>query len=374
LKRICHITLNPVEQERRVLNEIQSGNALNYKNWIITCGSPGQNKKEITQEYDLFRIKTYNFQTGPLKFIIFNIRLFLFLLFKPLDIIHCHDLWPLPAAAFLALLKNTALVYDAHEYYAGLKILEDRPVKRFVWLFFEWLAIPVVDMLLTVSIPLGTLFKKRYPQLKKVEIIRNLPLPEKPDINKVPDIECKNNEKTIFYHGHFKPGRGLEPLIKSMKFINNAQLLLVGGGELKEYLINLVAENKLENKIRFREYIQNELLISYAAQADIGTVLFESSSINYSYALPNKFFEYIMAGLPVLASNIETLEQYILKYDIGKTVEPSDPKLIASVLNEMLANQANLYKWKKNSFSAAKELNWDVESDKMIQIYQDVSI
>ena len=145
--------------------------------------------------------------------------------------------------------------------------------------------------------------KKDIQQLKKVEIIRNVPKYEKP-VN--PEKFDKSKfSKTIIFHGHFKPGRGLENLVKAMKNLLEVRLILVGGGELKQSL-NLLVDNLQLHNVEFVDYINQDLLISHAAKADIGIVMFEATSLNYSFALPNKFFEYIMAGLPVLASNIET--------------------------------------------------------------------
>jgi len=94
--------------------------------------------------------------------------------------------------------------------------------------------------------------------------------------------------------------------------------------------------------------------------------------LNYSFALPNKFFEYAMAGLPILASNIETLEFYVEKYNVGKTVNPDNINEISHSLNEMLDEESNLKKWKSNCLQMAKECNWENESKKLENIYNEI--
>jgi len=225
-------------------------------------------------------------------------------------------------------------------------------------------------VLITISEPLGDLYKKRYPQLKKVEIIRNLLKYENP---KNPEkFDNSKYSKTIIFHGHFKPGRGLEYLIKAMVKLSNIRLILVGGGELHTTLLNLVDKLSLNN-VEFVDYINHDQLISHAARADVGAVLFEATSLNYSFALPNKFFEYIMAGLPVLASNIETLKFYVDKLNIGRTVDPTNEEEIVKTIKEMIKNDSNLEMWKNNCLELAKELNWENESKKLKSIYDAIN-
>ena len=367
--RICHITINQIEFERRIYNQIETAKNMGYKVLAISIGKPGDKGCEKKERFLLKRIFTKFHEKGPIKFISFNIKLFIAILFRPIQVIHCHDLWPLPAAALAALFKNCYLVYDAHEYYGGLNIFNNRPIRKNIWMVLEWLAIPLVDMLITISEPLGDLYKKRYPQLKKVEIIRNVPKYETPS-NPKKFVKSKFSH-TIIFHGHFKPGRGLENLVKAMHNLPDVKLILVGGGELKQSLISLVKNLELNN-VEFLDYIHHDQLISHAAKADLGIVLFEATSLNYSFALPNKFFEYVMAGLPVLASNIKTLQYYVDKYDIGKTVNPGNIDDISNKLKEMLQDEPQLKKWENNCLELAKELNWEKESKKLENLYNEI--
>ncbi|MFC2088122.1 glycosyltransferase [Calditrichota bacterium] len=369
--RICHVTINEIDLERRIFNQIDTAKICGYKVLVFALGKPGNKHRERKRGFILWRVTTKFHEQGPLKYIVFNFKLFFLILFTPINIIHCHDLWPLPATALAALFKNSALIYDAHEYYSGLKIFKHRPFRKHLWMILEWLAIPVVDVLLTVSQPLGELYKKRYPQLKRVEIIRNLPKYEVPISTKEFNLK-KNDEKILIFHGHFKPGRGLENLVKAAGKVVNIRLLLVGGGEIFNELNELVQQLNLTDVVEFKDYINKDMLISHSAQTDIGVVLFEPTSQNYSFALPNKFFEYIMAGIPVLSSDITTLKHYVEKYEIGMTVDPAEPALIANTIEEMLQNKNQMIKWKENCLKAAKELNWEKESGKLAKIYDDV--
>lgn len=367
---ICHITINPIDYERRIQNQAMSAHAAGNRIWVLAIGRPDEDKQDITNTYSLWRFRTRFYRGGPLKFINFNIKVFFFLLFKHLEIIHCHDLWALPAAALITLLKNCQLVYDAHEFYDGLEIFSRKKSQKKIWMFMENLCINQVAVLLTVSEPLAQLYIKKYKNLKQAEVIRNLPLTDPIENAALPLNWPVTDKKIILYQGHFRPGRGLEFLIEALSFISGAHLVLIGGGELRPTLEDTIEKMGLEKQVTILSYIPTDQLIRTSSNADLGVVLFEPTSINYRYALPNKFFEYIMAGIPVLTSNIPTFQEYVDKYDIGLTVNPHDVTAIADTIKLMLSDEARLAQWRQNVHKASQLLNWEQEAKKMNQIYE----
>jgi glycosyltransferase involved in cell wall biosynthesis len=369
---ICHITINPIDYERRIQNQAGSASEAGYNVWIVAMGKPFEKNQEKKENYLLWRILTPYYRGGPLKFLHFNWKVVLFLFKKRPDIIHCHDLWVLPAAVLPAIFTKCKLIYDAHEYYPGLEIFTRNKIKKKIWILFEYLAITRVDILLTVSEPLAKLYREKYPRLKQTEVIRNLPKKEIPKKKfNIPNLNPRY-KKIILYQGHFRPGRGLENLIDSLPQVPEAQLVLIGGGELEEKLRRRIEKCQLKDRVIFAGYIATDQLISATACADLGIALFEPTSINYAYALPNKFFEYIMAGIPVLASNIDTFQTYIDEYKVGLTVDPFNVGEIANTINLMISNVERLNEWRKNTKEVSKKLNWEMESKKMNRIYEDI--
>jgi len=366
---LCHLTINIIDFERRIFNQIHSAIKSGYRVQVFASGRTGEKKTEERSGFSLYRVKTIFYRGGPFKFISINIQLIFLLLTRKYDLIHCHDLWVLPAAACASWFRRTPLIYDAHEYYAGLEIFRKKPLSKYLWLLAERLAIRQVDVLVTVSERLGERFRDRYPNLKQIEIIRNLPRYEQADPNAAPLLFRKNKTKLILYQGHFKPGRGLENLIRAVGITAKVQLILIGNGELEPILKKIVKTEHLEDRVFFHKFIPTAELISASAQGDIGAVLFEPNSLNYAAALPNKFFEYIMAGLPVLTSNIETFTYYVNKYDLGLTVDPTDIKAIGRTIEKMISDENQLKKWRMNTLQAAKELHWGNDEKKLIQIY-----
>ena len=367
--QLTHITINPINYERRIINQARTALSAGNRVVIITIGRKREPATEETPFGSLYRIRSPFISGGPLKFLHFNFRLFFLLRRIQADILHVHDLWVLPASTIAARISKIKLVYDAHEYYAGLEYFNHHSIRKYLWLFAEARFIRHADILLTVSEPLAQKYRKRYPEIPECRVIRNLPKLEIPsrDLARPLPRLC---EKMLVYHGHLKPGRGLFNLIRALALTPDTGLVIIGGGELHAQVQRLISELKLSDRIILQDYIDLSALISTSAQADIGVALFEPTSQNYRYALPNKFFEYIMAGLPVLTSNIETLHEYVQKYDVGRSVDPSDPEKIAGVIREMTGDRDAMEKWRRNSRAAAETLNWDNESVKLQNIYE----
>jgi glycosyltransferase involved in cell wall biosynthesis len=369
-KTICHITINHLDYERRIKNQAESATTNGDMVWIIALGKKGEKREEKTEYYRLWRIKTPFEQGGPLKFLHFNLKVLTFLLFKKITVIHCHDLWVLPAAAMLSWVKFKFLIYDAHEYYAGLELFVRKKIRKKIWLFVEKIALRRVSVIITVSRQLADLYVERYPRIRNVEVIRNLPRREQ--VKSLVDLKrpVDTTDKIVVYQGHFRPGRGLENLIRAFQHVSEAHLLLIGGGELTEKLHSLVQGLSLKHRVTFYGYVPTDELIRTTAAADLGIVLFEPTSINYAYALPNKFFEYVMAGIPVLASDIKTFSEYIDRYQFGRTVDPSNITAISNKMNAMLHDEQGLLKWRDNAVLAARELNWENEAVKLESVYR----
>jgi glycosyltransferase involved in cell wall biosynthesis len=368
---ICHITINPINHERRILNQTKSAISKGFKVEIVSLNKPGSERANIPDKTELHLIKTPFYRGGVLKFLHFNWNVFVFLVRRKLEIIHCHDLWVLPSALILRFIKKCHLIYDAHEFYGGLEVFNRNKIRKKIWLAVEYFAVPWIDVLITVSQPLADLYRKKYSRLKQVIVIRNLPEKEVLSDTSVPLV--KTSDPVILFQGHFRPGRGLINLIEAFSQIKDAHLVMIGGGDMEGELKSMVLKKRLGNSVSFLGYIPTDELIQTAARADLGVVLFEPTSLNYRYALPNKFFEYIMAGIPVLASNIDTFKSYMETYQIGLTVDPSDVEEIKRTLTKMLTDRDMIIYWRKNAQKASQELNWESESLKMNHIYEDLT-
>jgi len=365
MKAICFVTIDPIEQRRRFVQSVRTARQAGFSVEVVSIATG----KEQSWDFPVTRLRA-GFERGPLKFLLFNFRLAKWLLRHKCQTIYARGLWVLPAVWFVRLFARRRVIYEAHEFFAGHELLLRRPLRRALWMGIERLAIPIIDHLLTVSEPLAELYRQRYPQLKKISVIRNLPLRSSfPDQASLADSGA-DSPFTLVFHGYFHKGRALPQMIRAMAQVRteNIRLLLVGGGPLEAELRQLVTEQNLDNHVHFHDFIPHDQLLSFLSTADLGLALIQPDSPNRTYSLPNKFFELIGAGVPVLASTIPTLSAYVQKYDIGRCVNPDNPAEIGAAIDEIARDAKRLAQWKANCRTAAAELNWERESEILKEI------
>jgi glycosyltransferase involved in cell wall biosynthesis len=179
------------------------------------------------------------------------------------------------------------------------------------------------------------------------------------DLHKKFGIPDEN--RIILYQGVLSEGRGIELILNALKILPNYAFVILGEGAFKEKFIGLSKKLNLSNRVHFSGMIPQDKLLDYTAGADLGIALIENISKSYFYALPNKLFEYIMAGIPVIVSDLPQMKNIIETYDVGKIVIDLQPKNIADTIDGFLQDKSEVEKIKKNCNAAAKNLNWEKE-------------
>jgi glycosyltransferase involved in cell wall biosynthesis len=175
--------------------------------------------------------------------------------------------------------------------------------------------------------------------------------------------------KIILYQGALNIGRGLEQAIRAMKYVENATLIIAGDGDIKSELEKLVAELTLYKKVKFTRRLPLEELSKLTSQADLGLSIEEDLGLNYRYALPNKLFDYIQAGVPVLVTNLPEMAAIVNHYKIGLITNSLEPKELAKTFQHALTDDQIRNKWKQNLETASKELIWENEEKVLIDIF-----
>jgi glycosyltransferase involved in cell wall biosynthesis len=182
--------------------------------------------------------------------------------------------------------------------------------------------------------------------------------------------EKSNFPKIILYQGALNLGRGIEAAIRAMMYIDGAELWLAGDGDITAQLKQLVAELQLEAKVKFLGRLPISQLSEITTQADLGISLEEDLGLNYRFALPNKLFDYIQAGVPVLVSNLPEMKRIVEHYQIGAIAETHQRKDLADTIKRTLFDQEKNAVWKNNLKLAAKELCWENEEEILRKVYE----
>ena len=227
---------------------------------ICLIGRKLNNSLSLKRPYYCHRMKLF-FNKGFLFYAEYNLRLFFYLLFQKTDVLLANDLDSLLANFLVSKLRNKKLVYDSHEYFTELPELVQRPKVKKIWLNIEKKILPKIKYSYTVCDSIAKIYSEKYkinmgvvrnlPILKKTETKINLET--KNEIQKI--IEFTQNKKIILYQGSINIGRGLDYAIKSMKFIDNAILLILGKGTILNDLIELSKNLNLENKVYLKALI-----------------------------------------------------------------------------------------------------------------------
>jgi len=302
------------------------------------------------------------FKTGALFYAEYNFRLFLFLLFAKFDVLLSNDLDTLTANFIVSKIKNKPLVYDSHEYFTEVPELINRPKIQRIWEWLERKMVPKIKYAYTVCNSIANIYEEKYGTPFKV--VRNIP-----NAIKSPVVKNENSTKIILYQGALNIGRGLKQAILSMKFIDDAKLIIAGDGDIKLQLENLVEKENLQNKVEFTGRLPIEELVKLTPQADLGLSIEEDLGLNYRFALPNKLFDYIQAQVPVLVTNLPEMAEIVNQYKIGEITSTLEPKLLADKIKDALFNIEKREVWQKNLKVAAKELTWEKEERILVEMY-----
>lgn len=339
---------------------------------VVLVGRQRKNSIPLkTQMHKCVRLNLL-FDKGPFFYAELNVRLFIFLLFSPVDLIFSNDLDTLPAAFLAHKLKmRSKIVYDSHELFTEAPELEGRFVKK-IWERIEKMIFPKLEHIITVNDSIAEIFKSKYR--KSIVVIRNVS--EKFDWSELKskkELGIPEDKELIIVQGSgLNVDRGIEEAILAMQLIDNAILLIVGDGDVIPNAKELVKTHQLETKVLFIGKRPYKDLMQFTRYASIGLALDKPKSLNYRFALPNKLFDYIQANTAVICSNLIEIQKIVEKYDIGVSVNEISPESIANSINELLSNKEKLNQLKENCKIAAEIENWENEKVKLKMLLEKV--
>jgi glycosyltransferase involved in cell wall biosynthesis len=282
------------------------------------------------------------------------------------DIFFSEDIYTLPFVFIIAKLKRARVYYNSREIYAFIGGLRNRPNIQLLIKYIEKIFITKVDLVLTTGWMDAYFLEKSYG-IKNTLVIRNIPIFQTPtktiDFRKMYGLS--ENVIILLYQGVLLEGRGVPNILRAMIKMPDTVLIIVGDGEQKSNFIKLAGTLDVKDRVIFTGMISQKELINYTAGADIGLALIENISISYYYALPNKLFEYIMAGLPLLSSDLPQMKEIIEKYNVGESISIENDENIINAIRKWVNEPGLLALYRKNCKSAALELNWQEEYNRV---------
>jgi glycosyltransferase involved in cell wall biosynthesis len=318
-----------------------------------------------------YRTKRFKmlFKRGFFFYKFFNIRLFIYLLINKADLLVSNDLDTLFPNFLVSKLKQLPLVYDSHEYFTGLPEVQNRPFVKGVWMSIEKMILPHLKHVITVSEPIAELYEKIYNV--RPLVIRNVSR-NASHITKFTrdEIGVQPNDLLLIIQGTgINIDKGAEELIEAVNLSDNVALLVVGSGDVVPKLINRVRKLNIGNKVKFIPTVPWQELMKFSKAADVGLCLEKDTNINYHYSLPNKLFDYIAAGIPVIASTLPETGKIIRDNGCGIIISSVTPEKISYAISELKNNHVKLAELKRNALLASTKLRWEIESRKVIDLY-----
>ncbi len=286
------------------------------------------------------------------------------------DVFHSHDLNTLYVGHVCKRKTGAKLVYDSHE------LATERNRMGFWWRVWatwnerRWL--PSADALIVASPSWIDHLRDRYGAVPDPAVtVINVPERREPrprDLRE--ELGIDPDAPILLYQGSIQENRGIEPVIDAVTLLEGAVFVVVGYGYHRPTLEAMVARRGLDAKVKFFGPIPNEELLDWTAAADIGMCNIVNSSLSYYTSLPNKLFEYLMAGIPVIGSDSPEIGRVVTETGAGEICDPVDPEAIAAAARKILADPTP---YREAARRATDRYHWAVEADKLVAVYGELA-
>ncbi len=312
------------------------------------------------------------FRRGFLFYKFFNLRLFFYLFFNRFDLLVANDLDTLLPNFLVSKLKHIPIVYDSHEYFTGVPEIQQRPLVKWVWTTIEKMIFPHLKYIMTVSESIAGQYENEYG-IRPITI-RNcsgstshiIPLTRE-------ELGIRPDHLLLLLQGAgINIDRGGEELIEAVYLTENVSLLIIGSGDIIENLKTRVKELDLSDRVKFIQKVPWEELMRYTKGADAGLSLDKPTNMNYEFSLPNKLFDYISAGIPVIAGDLAEVRKVLKENSCGIIIDKVTPELISDAISALRDNPLKLAELKRNAIVASMKLNWEMEGKKVTGFYENV--
>jgi glycosyltransferase involved in cell wall biosynthesis len=177
-------------------------------------------------------------------------------------------------------------------------------------------------------------------------------------------------DRIVVYQGSIQENRGIEPAIEAVRKLDHVVLVVIGYGYYRPTLEAYVESEGLADRVKFFGPIPNDELLDYTASGDVGLCNIVNASVSYYTSLPNKLFEYAMAGLPVVGSDSPEIGRVVTEEGIGEVCDPIDPDALAEAITTILDDPS---RYEDGLAAATEKYNWGIEQHKLTDLYEQLA-
>lgn len=285
------------------------------------------------------------------------------------DVVHAHDAAMLLPGWLGSRLTGALLLYDSHELAGSV------PYRERAWAFFvsavERLVVPRCDAVVTVSEGIAFRLRERYRLEVAPTVLRNVTALQPTGPGGLRErLGIGPDTPLVLHQGAPAEARGCEVLVAAVARLSHAHLVFLGDAE-PSYAASLGAtidRHGAADRVTLLASVALDDLLAHTAEADVGVTLLQDTCENHRLALPNKLFEYIAAGVPVVASALPETQRLVEGYGVGWCVPPADPLRLAEVLDQALS-QAQDPALRGRLAVARVQLSWPREQLRLLELY-----
>lgn len=372
--RVIVLLLNDLISDSRVLKECKSLNK-RFSVEILCLKYKGSDYEEWDRKFDFKITRIHNYPKSSVGVKKKINQLIAYLKYSQLairhlkntDIIHCNDLETLPVGVFKKIFnKSIKVVYDAHEYESETMWMKNR-YKKYLTKLVEKFLIKFVDKIIVVSESIGTAYRNDYNLPYTPTTIYNLPN----SVEKIDKICLKqkigipNSDTLYLFQGGLSKGRGIEIILEAFKLKKSTvHILFMGSGFYQE---TIERDAKIYPNIHWTPPVPQDKLLMHTCSADIGVLSYENTCKNHDFAAPNKLFEYLMAGIPILGSPLTEIKKFIKINNVGEVYKDFSVNSIIESSNNIERKAEELQSTINN---IRLKYSWENQEDKFLGIYE----
>ena len=338
--------INDLHSDQRVHRSAITWAERGYR--VVLVGRSHPNPAPLDRPYETLRFRCL-FNSGPLFYLEYQIRLWLALRTLKPDVYLANDLDTLGPNAWWAMRRAKPLVYDSHEYFLGSPELESRPLVQALWRLVERYGIPRTDFRVTVNASIAEQYAKEYGS--SWDLVRNMPLQAElpwPADGQWDGAESRrqilrrelqlpeNQTIWILQGAGINVDRGAEELVDAAALCPEVELLIVGSGDVLASLKQHCASRGIAN-VRFLGRVERAQLQRLTQAANLGFSLDKPKSANYRWSLPNKVFDYLQAGIPMVVSDLVEVSRLLRQTGAGVVLEELSAASIASAARDLIS-------------------------------------
>ncbi len=369
---VCLISISAVSSDARTLNIARTLAKHGKTVAIIAFGKEKDCDMLQSEHIDLYPVEDTGFSSANSRWRYFNKEIKKYNGVQA-GIYQACDFFALAAANRFSRRYRVPFIYDSREIYSRVGSLSKSPLKQLVQTALEKRWVKKVSRIIVSGELDAEYLKKHFRMDVPYDVILNLP-PYREAVSA--DLFRENypigtGQKIILYQGMLMKGRGILPVVEALPYLDNLVFCLLGTGDLTGAITARAKELGVEDRVYICGNVDYSELHRWTCSADIGNCFIEPIAFCNELALPNKMFEYCMAGIPSIISGLPAMKQFNDKYAIGKTI-PADsrPEEIADAIREVLTPEVYAA-YEGRCKEASKSLSYESQEQTILEIFNE---